>query len=629
MENQKLQSVRRLSHNRNGQELFKASDGLLDDFTSSNKQLPQAAKDINILSTFYNKKAGNGNFMDKISRLNKKFYDCSDRYIKSKKNLEKLNDDLYLNLFQQINCYVEEIERLNKRLTSNNNQEFKKTIDQLNKDIADKKEKIRHYENKIREKTTNEEKLMKEIESYKRRIIFYKDKIKIGLLARNRNTLAEETYSRIGYRKKLTKNQTKYFSPTPDKKTKSYTNKLKTNKDLKYEEINIKDNDKIIKKSNSGEKFKKINKTYKTKESVYQPYNYFGNRTEYDIDGQDIEEKDDEYNFNLIKEDKENPINSLNKMSDDNNIQNTSGLINALTQELYGSPLNNKNDTIESEKINSEKYKKNSSSDLFSDKKEKIEIEQDEKSKTLNRNTKGKSTINKKKVKRYSNVNETSKSKIFDNNKTMSNRKKDNLNLKTESENNLNSNDKLKQAKTTTKSRSKNPNKSSEKVSSFPEVHTPYVKKKFKSQIDKEKDKTNINSIDSQKNIKFNSNITPYNKKGLGNASKTESNLTKNKLNSTKENINFSRTYKRPELNNKKYTGYNSTSNLVVVNRKERFSNISSKYNAPKKLNEKDNKELYNALIDVNDDYLKSIEMLRKQEDIINHLLKDINLDEN
>ena len=629
--NQKLNTGRRLSQNRTGQELFKVSDGLLsniEDFSNSNKQLPQAAKDINILSAYYNKKAGNGNFIDKISRLNKRFYNCSDRYIKSKKNLEKLNDDLYLNLFQQINCYVEEIERLNKRLTSNNNQEFKKTIDQLNKDIADKKEKIRHYENKIREKTTNEEKLMKEIESYKRRIIFYKDKIKIGLLARNRNSLAEETYSRVGYRRKTGKNQTKYLSPTPDKKTKSYTNKPKSNKDLKDEEISIKDNEKIIKKSNSGEKIKKPNKIYKTKESVYRPDNYFANRTEYDIDGKDIEEKDDEYNFNLIKEDKENPINSLNKITDDN-MQNTSGLINALTQELYGSPLNNKKDTIESEKLTSEDYKKNISSDFFSDKREKTEIEQDEKSKTLNRNTKGRSTINKKKVKqRYSNVNENIKSKIFDNSKTTSNKKKNNINLKTESENNFSSSNKSKQAKTTTKSRSKNPNKSSEKVSSFPEVHTPYVKKKFKNQFDKEKDKTNINSIDSKKNLKLNTNITPSTKKGLGNATKTETNLIKNKLNSTNENNNFSKTYKRPELNNKKYIGYNSTSNLNVVSGKERFSNISSKYNAPKKLSEKDNKELYNALIDVNDDYLKSIEMLRKQEDIINHLLKDINLDE-
>ena len=310
-------------------------------------------------------------------------------------------------------------------------------------------------------------------------------------------------------------------------------------------------------------------------------------------------------------------------------MQNTSGLINALTQELYGSPLNNKKDTIESEKLTSEDYKKNISSDFFSDKREKTEIEQDEKSKTLNRNTKGRSTINKKKVKqRYSNVNENIKSKIFDNSKTTSNKKKNNINLKTESENNFSSSNKSKQAKTTTKSRSKNPNKSSGKVSSFPEVHTPYVKKKFKNQFDKEKDKTNINSIDSQKNLKFNTNITPSTKKGLGNATKTEANLIKNKLNSTTENNNFSKTYKRPELNNKKYIGYNSTSNLNVVSGKERFSNISSKYNAPKKLSEKDNKELYNALIDVNDDYLKSIEMLRKQEDIINHLLKDINLDE-
>ena len=53
--------------------------------------------------------------------------------------------------------------------------------------MKDKKEKIRNYEIKLKEKAENEEKLMKDIEFYKKRIIFYKDKIKIGLLARPRN----------------------------------------------------------------------------------------------------------------------------------------------------------------------------------------------------------------------------------------------------------------------------------------------------------------------------------------------------------------------------------------------------------------------------------------------------------
>ena len=177
MENQKPQNIHLLSHNQTENDLFKPSDEYM---------LPQGT-DLNILSEYYNKKKGNNEFVDKISKLNKKFFTSSENYVKSKKKLDKLNDDLYMNLFKQINCYVEEIEKLNKKLALNNNQELKKTIEHLNKEISEKKEKIRNYEIKLKEKTENEEKLKKDIEFYKRRIIFYKDKINIGLLPRNRN----------------------------------------------------------------------------------------------------------------------------------------------------------------------------------------------------------------------------------------------------------------------------------------------------------------------------------------------------------------------------------------------------------------------------------------------------------
>ena len=58
--------VRRLSQNK-GQEVFKISDGLINE-DYSNKQLPQQGKDFNLLSVYYNKKSGNGNFMEKIGR---------------------------------------------------------------------------------------------------------------------------------------------------------------------------------------------------------------------------------------------------------------------------------------------------------------------------------------------------------------------------------------------------------------------------------------------------------------------------------------------------------------------------------------------------------------------------------
>jgi hypothetical protein len=267
-----------------GQDLSKASDNLLSNIEEGpnwNNQIPELGKDINFLSEYYNKKAGNGNFLDKIGKLNKKFYTASDKYNKYKKTLEKLNDDLYLNLFQQINCYVEEIERLNKKILSNNSQELKKTIEQLNKDINEKKEKIRNYEIKIKEKTANEEKLKKEIESYKRRIIFYKDKIKIGILPKKRYKNIETN------------------SPTPKMKTRSFHRK-KVSK-ISTPRLNDED-DNDINIFDIG----KVNKKYKTRESIYQPNSnkYLINRTEYDID-RDTEDKEKEFNntdYDLLKE---------------------------------------------------------------------------------------------------------------------------------------------------------------------------------------------------------------------------------------------------------------------------------------------------------------------------------------
>ena len=147
-----------LVNNTTETELFKPSEttpSIFNDF-----YFPQG-KDLNILLEYYNKKKGNNDFMEKIGKLNKKFYNCSENYNKTKKKLEKLNDDLFMNLFKQIDCYVEEIERLNKKIASNNNQELKKTIDNLNKEISDKKEKIRNYELKLKLVYYQEQEILK------------------------------------------------------------------------------------------------------------------------------------------------------------------------------------------------------------------------------------------------------------------------------------------------------------------------------------------------------------------------------------------------------------------------------------------------------------------------------------
>ena len=268
MEDKKNKNIYPISQNTTETEIFKPSDIHSTNFEDFN--FPQG-KDINILLEYYNKKKGNGDFMDKISKLNKKFYNCSENYIKSKKKLEKLNDDLYMNLFKQINCYVEEIERLNKKIAANHNQELKKTIDNLNREISDKKEKIRNYEIKLKEKNENEEKLMKEIESYKRRIIFYKDKIKIGLLSRERNIDLNCKDNMIDNKKNIAKNN--YIFTTSDIKIKKYfdKNNISNKKDLSSKLLEKVNNKEDIRNQNEEKKPNKTDKKfYKLKESIFK-----------------------------------------------------------------------------------------------------------------------------------------------------------------------------------------------------------------------------------------------------------------------------------------------------------------------------------------------------------------------
>ena len=148
---------------------------------------------FNTLSNFYIKKKEEknskiNNFLEKINQLNKQFYANNEKAMLTKSSYEKINQDLFVNLFKQIDCYVEEIQRLNKKIISTKNKnDLKEIIKKLNKEISEKKEKIRNYELKIKEKTLKEEKLNKEIEYYKKRVTFFKNKININLISRNIN----------------------------------------------------------------------------------------------------------------------------------------------------------------------------------------------------------------------------------------------------------------------------------------------------------------------------------------------------------------------------------------------------------------------------------------------------------
>ena len=339
MENIKNKNIQLLSHNTAETELFKPSEANSPNFNEFN--FPQG-KDLNVLSEYYNKKRGNVDFMEKITKFNKKFYNCSENYNKTKKKLEKLNDDLYMNLFKQINCYVEEIERLNKKIASNNNQELKKTIDNLNKEITEKKEKIRNYEIKLKEKTENEEKLMKEIESYKRRIIFYKDKIKIGLLSRSREVGKK---SKINVNKK--NNQKKnYIFPNSDKKIQILfdKNNINSNEDLSskiIKKLNSKDDITSTKQNENEEKEKK---SIKLRESIYKTdENIDGKRGKilsdlYEVDNDIIEKNEEEFSYN---------DSTLNLNLDGNSQNFSSKFSNKKSYEISLKDIDEKNKTFD------------------------------------------------------------------------------------------------------------------------------------------------------------------------------------------------------------------------------------------------------------------------------------------
>ena len=560
MENSKPQNIRFLSPNQTENELFKQ----LDEYT-----IPQGA-DINILSEYYNKKKGNNEFVDKISKLNKKFFLNSDNYIKSKKKLDKLNDDLYMNLFKQINCYVEEIEKLNKKIALNNNQDLKKTIEQLNKEITEKKEKIRNYEVKLKEKTENEEKLKKEIESYKRRIIFYKDKIKIGLLPRNRNAELKirEDSSYLTNQKKYSKKNNIFASS--DKKINIFFDKNINNKDLSHNLIDTIDNKEEITMKIREKNISENNKRFKLKESTYllNEDNYpkhsgnFNNRYDNDILEQNEQENDLNYNF-----------------------------------EKTNSKSNNELLKI---KINSENYSHQNSNNFS------------QKSLELIKKEKSANSVNEEKIENVQNLDE--KNKTFDEtNKVYDNQLK---------KNNDNGNNNYTYKKNEIKSKILN-NKKNYKDKIIHTDNNMTEKNKKLDIIPRTKPLQKNNYIIS----KFqDSSYTPittakYHKKFIAD---------KIRPSSIKKNIGR---YTKNENNNnsmKKGTRGKIKSNDLNNSNNNKTYNSINKLNQPviknkiinRKIKEKENNKDMNLVLKiVNDDYLNSIDMLKKQEEQIKNML--------
>ena len=563
MENLKTQNKRLLTNNSPEADLFKPSEMRLQNYEDF---FPQK-KEINILSEYYNKKKGNNEFVEKIGKLNKKFYNCSENYIKEKKKLENLNDDLYMNLFKQINCYVEEIERLNKKIALNNNQDLKKTIETLNKEIKDKKEKIRNYELKLKEKNDNEEKLMKEIEYYKKRIIFYKDKIKIGLLSRTRNSdfKNKDNAYYLNNRKNSTKNNN-YLFPSSDKKIKVYFDKNNINKEesssKNINNIKEKEKEKIISENDEKDYYKTEAKKNKLRESLFKTEdNHYPARTKnfsdiYDIDNDnDIIEKKEE-----VYSDNEGLLNlNINLESDSQN---------------FSSKLSNKQ-----------------SKELF------IIQDNDSKNKTFDENNKGKNenqlVKNNEKNKTYKKSEIKSKILKIEKNEEDSGNKIIKINIQTRT-----NEEKSRIFDKTAKSRPSN--KNNYIISKFSESKTPSTNNKNSKKY--VLNKIRPESIKANKNRKIN--------------------INNNRL-TTHQNQN--------QFSNKKLNLTNNNDSEILKGGNKLQQIIRNKNINRRKFpdnNNKDNKDLNNVLKIVNDDYLNSIEMLNVQEEQIKTMLKLMDLNE-
>lgn len=138
---------------------------------------------LNILNTYYTKDDTN-KFMKQIDKLNISFLILSDKYLKQQNEINKVKDNLFMNLFKQISIYVEEIERLNLKIKEREGsaKAFRENnLREITKENTLSKNLIKQLEDRVKEKTQTEEKLRKEIASYKRQISFYKDQLRIEL----------------------------------------------------------------------------------------------------------------------------------------------------------------------------------------------------------------------------------------------------------------------------------------------------------------------------------------------------------------------------------------------------------------------------------------------------------------
>ena len=309
---------------------------------------------LNGTDYYYNKEEGNI-FMKKINKLNMNFSVMTEKYIKTKSILDKINDNLFLNLFKQISTYIEEIEKLNLKMKErgNNLKIDKSNLLELNKELIYSKQTVKHLEKKLNEKERNEIKLKKEIESYKRQIVFYKDKIKIDILNNSIRKNIDKSYRSSSVRKTRTSTEENNSPQYNLKKTFLKSSKNFINKKIKEAKEDEKENNNYQIFNTEEEP---IMKRLTVKRKVYKKRNKDNNNINEYINFYNTQRKENKINKS------KSSINYINKFNNDKYFRTDQ--FNPLLM------LENSNVNVEKEEINiDEIYKilKNTNSEFDND----------------------------------------------------------------------------------------------------------------------------------------------------------------------------------------------------------------------------------------------------------------------
>ena len=162
----------------------------------SKSTLVAAIDNLNLNKSINLKDEGGALFKKKIDKLNLKFYIETEKYLNNQNDMDRCQDQLFIILFKQISLYSEELERLNNIIKDYKNELINKVkkseeitkfenLTSINNSLRSLNKEL---EKRIQDRNNEENKLKQEIDSLKRQVKFYKEKLQIDLTKKN-NTL--------------------------------------------------------------------------------------------------------------------------------------------------------------------------------------------------------------------------------------------------------------------------------------------------------------------------------------------------------------------------------------------------------------------------------------------------------